>query len=280
MCFCFLMRTWSGLWCFWLLLGNKESYIQSLIYVQLFATPWTAAHQASLSITSSWNLLKLTSIELLMPSNHLILCRPLLLLPSIFANIRVFSNESALCIRWPKYWGFSFSISPSIESPVVSLTDTQALTHTHISTHPLWELKMLTLVYAWSLFTPRGDFLNLAHQSGLPRWSRVRGKFFSDHCCQTWCWVLWAWLVGGWMLSLFWLLLRQRRGLPKGLPCQQSPSGSPRIQAVPLLLSATILQHLLVPIQTLALGFTHPQCEALVGGICFKETKADIPNAL
>ena len=82
------------------------------------------------------------------------------------------------------------------------------------------------------------------------------------------------------MLSLFWLLRRQPRGLPEGLPCQQSPSGSPRIQAVPLLLSATILQHLLVPIQTLALGFMHPQCEALVGGICFKETKADIPDAL
>ena len=78
-------------------------------------TPWTAACQASLSITNSWSLLKLKSIELVMPSNHLILCRPLLLLPSIFPSIRVFSNELVLHIRWPKYWSFSFSISPSKE---------------------------------------------------------------------------------------------------------------------------------------------------------------------
>ena len=78
-------------------------------------TPWSAACQASLSITNSRSLLKLTSIESVMPSNHLILCRPLLLLPSIFPRIRVFSNESALRIRWPKYWSFSFSISPSSE---------------------------------------------------------------------------------------------------------------------------------------------------------------------
>ena len=76
---------------------------------------WTAAHQASLSITNSWSLLKFISIELLMPSNHLILCRPLLLLPSIFPSIKVFSYESALHIRWPKYWSFSFNISPSNE---------------------------------------------------------------------------------------------------------------------------------------------------------------------
>ena len=83
--------------------------------VQLFATPWTAARQASLSFAISWSMLKLMSIELVMPSNHLILCLPLLLLPSIFPSIRVFSNESALCIRWPKYWSFSFSINPSKE---------------------------------------------------------------------------------------------------------------------------------------------------------------------
>ena len=87
--------------------------VQSLSRVQLFVTPWTAAHQASLSITNSQSLFKLISIELVMPSNHLILCHPLLLLPSIFPSIRVFSNESALCIRWSKYWSFSFSISPS-----------------------------------------------------------------------------------------------------------------------------------------------------------------------
>ena len=89
--------------------------VQLLSHVQLFATPWTAAHQASLSITNSWSLLKLMSIELVMPSNHLLLCRPLLFSPSIFPSIRVFSNESVLCIRWPNYWSFSFSISPSCE---------------------------------------------------------------------------------------------------------------------------------------------------------------------
>ena len=81
------------------------------------ATPWTAAHQASLSITNSWSLLKLMSIESVMTSNHLILCRPLLLPPSIFPRVRVFSNESVLCFKWPKYWSFSFSISPSNEHP-------------------------------------------------------------------------------------------------------------------------------------------------------------------
>ena len=93
------------------------SSVQSLSHVQLFVIPWTAACQASLSINNSWYLLKLMSIELLMPSNHLILCRPFLLLPSIFPSIRVFSNESALHIRWPKYWSFSFSISPSNRHP-------------------------------------------------------------------------------------------------------------------------------------------------------------------
>ena len=88
---------------------------KSLCHVQLFATPWTAAHQASLSISNSQSLLKLMSIESVIPSNHLILCHPLLLLPSIFLSIRVFSNESVLHIRWPKYWNFSFSISPSKE---------------------------------------------------------------------------------------------------------------------------------------------------------------------
>ena len=92
--------------------ANKLSSVQSLSPVQLFATPWTAAHQASLFITNSCCLLKLMSIVSVMPSNHLILCCPLLLLPSIFPSIRVFSNQSVLRIRWPKYWSFSFSISP------------------------------------------------------------------------------------------------------------------------------------------------------------------------
>ena len=91
------------------------SWVESLSHVRLFATPLIPAHQASLSITNSQSLLKLMSIESVMPSNHLILCRPLLLLPSIFSSIGVFSNESVLYIRWPKYWSFSFSISPSNE---------------------------------------------------------------------------------------------------------------------------------------------------------------------
>ena len=89
--------------------------VQLLSCVQLFVTLWTAPCQASLSINNSWSLLKLLSIELVMPSNYLILCCPLILLPSIFPSIRVFSNESVLHIRWPKYWSFSFSISPSNE---------------------------------------------------------------------------------------------------------------------------------------------------------------------
>ena len=105
-------------------LSNASPYIlqiicsvQLLSCVQLFAIPWTAAHQASLSITNSWSLLNRISIESVMPSNHLILCYPLLFLPSIFPSIRVFSNKSPLSIRWPKYWSFSFNISPSNEHP-------------------------------------------------------------------------------------------------------------------------------------------------------------------
>ena len=94
---------------------KKLSSVQSLSRVQLFVTPWTAPRQASLSITNSQSLFKLTSIESVMPSNRLILCHPLLLPPSIFPSIRVFSNESAFRIRWPKYWSFSFNISPSNE---------------------------------------------------------------------------------------------------------------------------------------------------------------------
>ena len=96
--------------------------VQLLNHVRIFATLWTAARQASLSITNSQSLLRLMSIESVMPSNHLILCRPLLPLPSLFPNIRVFSSESVLRIRWPKYWSFSFSISPLNEySDLISL---------------------------------------------------------------------------------------------------------------------------------------------------------------
>ena len=101
---------------------NFFSSVQLLSHVRLFATPWTAAYQASLSITISQSLLKLMSIESVMPSNHLILCRPLLLPPSIFPSISIFPNESVLHIRWPEYWSFSFSISPSNEySGMISL---------------------------------------------------------------------------------------------------------------------------------------------------------------
>ena len=97
--------------------GKNQYSVQSLGHVWLFAIPWTVALQASLSITNSQSFLKLTSIKSVMPSNHLILCRPLLLLTSIFPSIRVFSRESLLCIRWPKDWSFTFSISPSNEHP-------------------------------------------------------------------------------------------------------------------------------------------------------------------
>ena len=97
------------------LTGQAHSSVQSLSRVRLLATPWTAARQASLSFTNSRSLLKLTYIESAMPSNHLILCRPLLLPPSIVPGIRVFSKKSVLHIRWPKYWSFNFNISPSNE---------------------------------------------------------------------------------------------------------------------------------------------------------------------
>ena len=103
-------KTRSSLWL-------SFSSVQSLSHVQLFATPWTTACQASLSITNSQSSLKLTSIESVMPSSHLIICRPFLLLSAIFPSIRVFSKELFLCIRWPKYWSFSFNISPSNEHP-------------------------------------------------------------------------------------------------------------------------------------------------------------------
>ena len=109
---------WILISLFWFLhfsILSSVSSVQWLSCVQHFTTLWTAACQDSLSTTNSWSLLKLMSIESVMPSNHLILCHPLLLLPSIFPSIRVFSSELALRIRWPKYWSFSFSISPSNE---------------------------------------------------------------------------------------------------------------------------------------------------------------------
>ena len=112
--FTLIKKLFSSSWLFtiWVVLFSS---VQLLSHVWLFATPRTAAHQGSLSITNSWSLLKLMSIELVISSNHLILCHPLLLLLSIFPSIRVFSHKSVLHIRWPKYWSFSFSISPPNE---------------------------------------------------------------------------------------------------------------------------------------------------------------------
>ena len=109
--FCLFVFARCFYWCY------QFSSVQSLSHVRLLVTAWTAACQGSLSITNCWNLPKPMSTELVMPSNHPILCCPLLLLPSIFPSIRVLSNESALCIRWPKYWSFSFNISSSTEHP-------------------------------------------------------------------------------------------------------------------------------------------------------------------
>jgi len=123
------------------------SSVQSLSCVQLFATPWTAAHQASLSIINSQSFLKLVSITLVMPFSHLILCRPLVFPPSIFPSIRVFSNESALHIRWPKDWSFSFSTSPSKEySGLISFRmDCSMLILLHVLAVTLWYLQSHSL---------------------------------------------------------------------------------------------------------------------------------------
>ena len=144
---------------------HQFSTLQSLSRVRLFATPWTAAHQASLSITHFWSLLKLMSIESVMPSNHLILYHPLLLLPSIFPSFRVFSNEPVLRIRWPNYCSFSFSISPSNEySGLISLTIdwfdllTVQGTHKNLLQHhsfgTLLSLESNSHIHTWPLENP------------------------------------------------------------------------------------------------------------------------------
>ena len=113
--YCFLVTQWLTITLFFGPQGHMFTSVQSLSSIQLFVTPWTATGQASLSITNSQSLPKLKSIKSVMPSNHLIFYRPLLLPPSIFPSIRVFSNESVLHIRWPKYWSFNFSITSSSE---------------------------------------------------------------------------------------------------------------------------------------------------------------------
>ena len=134
---------------------SKKGSVQLFSRVRHFATPWTAACQASLSITNSQSLSKLTSIESVMPSNHPILCHPLLLLPSIFPSVRVFSDESALCIRWLKYWSLSFNISPSNEHPglisfrmdcldllAVQGTDSQVFSNTTVQKHQFFSAQL------------------------------------------------------------------------------------------------------------------------------------------
>ena len=142
------------------------SSVQSLSHVRLFVTPWTAVHQASVSTTNSQSSPKLMFTELVMPSSHLILCRPLLLLPPIPPSIRVFSNGSALCMRWPKYWSFSFSISPSkehselisfrmdwLDLPVVEGTLKSLLQHHSSKASILWRSDFFTVQLSHSYMT-------------------------------------------------------------------------------------------------------------------------------
>ena len=160
------------------------SSVQSLSHVQLFATPWITACQASLSITNSWSSPKLMSIESVMPSSHLILCRPLLPLPAIPPNIRVFSNESTLHMRWPKYWSFSFSISLSNEHPglITFTTDwldllavqgtLKSLLQHHSSKASILQRSAFHIVQLWHPYMTTGKTI------ALTRWTFV-GKVMS-----------------------------------------------------------------------------------------------------
>ena len=149
---------WSKYWSFCNTPSNESvqfSSVQPLSRVRLFATPWTTAHQASLSITNFWSLLTLISIESVMPSNHLILCFPFLLLPSVLHSIRVFSNKSALRIGWPKYWSFSFNISPSTEhsgltSSRMDWLDLLAVQGTLTPTPQFKSINSLVLIFLYS----------------------------------------------------------------------------------------------------------------------------------
>ena len=148
---------------------NQFSSVQSLSRVQLFATPWIAARQASLSITNSQSLPKPMSIELVMPSNHLILCHPLLLLPPIPPSIRAFSSESTLHMRWPKYWSFSFSISPSNEHPglisfrmdwldLLAIQGSRVFSNTTVQKHQFFSTQLFSQsnshIHTWPLEKP------------------------------------------------------------------------------------------------------------------------------
>ena len=168
--------------------------VQSLSYVWIFAAPWTTACQASLSIINSPSLLKLMSIELVMPSSHVILCGPLLFPPSIFPSIRVFSNESVLCIRWPKYWSFSFSISPSKEHPglifrmdwldllAVQWSLTNLFQHHSSKASILWHSAFFTVQLSHPYMTT-GKTIALTRQTFI-------GKVMSLHLCGRWLKIL------------------------------------------------------------------------------------------
>ena len=171
--------------------GAQFSSVQPLSHVRPFATPWTAAHQASLSISNSWSLLKLISIESVMPSNHLSLYLPFLLPPSIFPSNRIFLNESVLCIRWPKYWSFSFSISPSNEySGLISFrmdwldflavqgTLESLLQHLSSKASILWHS-------AFFIVQPSHPYMTTGKTIALTRWTfvgKVMSLLFLIHC--------------------------------------------------------------------------------------------------
>ena len=168
------------------------SSVQSVSHVWLFVTPWTAAHQASLSITNSWSPPKPMSIKSMMPSNHLILCRPLLLLPSIFPSIRVFSNESALHIGWPKYCSFSFNISPSNEHPGLisfrmdwlDLLSVQGTLKSLLQHHS--SKTSILLCPAFSIVQLSHPYMTTGKTTALTRWTFV-GKVISLLiCCLGW----------------------------------------------------------------------------------------------
>ena len=167
------------------MLGQLSS-VQSLSHVQLLMTPWTAVHQASLSITNSWSLLRLMSIRSVMPSNHLIFCCPLLLLPSIFPSIRVFISESVLFIRWPKFWSFSFKISPSNEySGLISfridwfdLLSVQGILSGVFSNATVQKLQCIS-VHAWSVVSSSATPWTITHQAPLSM-----GFFKEEYCSE------------------------------------------------------------------------------------------------
>ena len=167
------------------------SSVQLFSRVQLFATPWTIARQAFLSITNSWSLPKLMSIESVMPFNHLILCRPLLLLPLIFPSIRVFTNESALRIRWPKYWSFSFKISSSNEhSGLISFRmdwlDLSAVPGTLKSLHQHHSSKPSILQHsAFFIVQLSHPYMTTGKTIALSRWT-FAGKVMSLLGCLGW----------------------------------------------------------------------------------------------